>query len=237
MKLQELVPNSLQNKYGKVFMGQSSLFQKMQKAEYERNTDAEKELIMALNKWVNMTSKISSEYLQEFEDDLMKIVKVNPWLCPPAGSDVCRFTLISLINKNGAKSKYNEDFLNSIIDEFASNSENRKLQNFKSSIKYTYSPRRPLQSWSLGVAGAALYKSKWESHSSLNGVHAILQSKVTDNSFIFTPKTLYDLLGDEATLSIKAENETIRFSNDPIQCNAIFNTKELIKYIQFKKNK
>jgi hypothetical protein len=228
MKLQELVPSSLQKKYGKVFLGQAELYQQMQKTSYEINTDAEKELIMSLQAWVDMSSTKSADEVLQFKDDLQRILKDNPWLGPPKGSDVYRYTVI-----DGTHSVENQKYIDSIIEEWESKHEGAGSKYFKSSEKYTYSAKRSLQSWSLGIFGAGYYKHRYITRSGPKRMPVLLHTKVTDNSFIFTPKLLYSILdvGQEFT----PENETLRFNNSPISCNVILSVKDIEDFIELKR--
>lgn len=130
IKLLELVPKELQNKYGKIFMGEYPDFASKQDSEFENNTDPENDILDLFNAWVHAHTREELDSVQDklepFIPDLIQIANENKWLKCKPGTVIYRGTVIR--GENG-KAIWEKILLagESIADKKVTNTPKRKL--------------------------------------------------------------------------------------------------------------
>lgn len=229
MKLIELVPKELQDKYGKVFFGEYTYYHDLQDSGYEVNSIDEEYLVFALRDWIEGASDESSNNLYKFKDDLQKIASENDWLKVPVSESIYR-----LVTVPESKSQKIYEFIEKLIQDNLQFIEDSvkdirgKLRLFsfcksnQSSLQipddsfrnYTYSANRKIQSWSTSYNATVVFPSERDPES-VADFFCVLQKTVSKSDNIFFPNPLLYQIDAE---DYSDEEECIRFGNDSIKC-------------------
>jgi hypothetical protein len=225
MKLNELVPISLQKKYGRVFLGGTPEME-YSPGNYSNNLSAwqgdamedntEEENILATRLHLHLNGYMNDPKLMAFLSDLQVLAKSMPWLKPKTGATLYRGTEI-----------HDEKCVKRILDIYKSR-ENSKLDT-PIIVKVNYKAYAQINSWSIEAQVSRNFIKKPQHEWS--GLGGMLQTTVTRNSnFFFPDKVLY---AAAANNSFELEHEVLRFGNEILTCKAIIPVRTISEYIAF----
>jgi hypothetical protein len=203
IKLQELVPVSLQNKYGNVFMGEIPyMLQKQQVSDIELDTKQEKRIRFLLRKWTRDFPDSTRKSLYALLPDLRLLSTEMPWIKPEG-----KVYRITQIQDKKLAHKINEDF--------------RKLESLEDlTFDVEYNASGVIQSWATDLDSTFIINTRKNNVSKLLGT---LEADSSAGEFFFTPEVLYKLTDIYKTKTglHSQEKETIRFGNEPLKCRMI----------------
>jgi hypothetical protein len=225
MKLQELVPTSLQNKYGKIFMGGKPEYDssrgkdydlsKWQGNETEENTPIENRISYILQS--HLSGNQEADFLMKLLPDLQELAKSMPWLKPKINSKVYRGTTLK-----------DKDLLDAIVKLYQ---EKKDVPDaFPLNIHVKYTGKKIMQSWSVDLQSGLYYRKRNEMNNDL-GIPCMLQYSIqSDSEFYFPDEVLYSAA---AIWSYYTEHEVIRFGNEPLICEALIEKFHIEKYLEW----
>jgi hypothetical protein len=213
MKLQELVPTSLQSKYGKVFMGSKKSIAKLQNSEKEPDTELEEKLADYLWQWVDRSSHELADNLYRFKRDIEKLAKANPWL---------KYNKSKVYRVTGTTDK---ELINAFIEAYKKNPSKGSYI-----LPINYMPHIKVQSWTSSLKFAEVFTSAYDDQTGAGFLEIILVD--TDiQDFYFPDKILY-LIADITDPETRVEKEVIRFSDQPKKMKAICLSRSVKNYIK-----
>jgi hypothetical protein len=191
MKLQELVPASLRNKYGNVFLGEYPLFAAKQNASRETNTEAEIKFIKLVNIWIASSKhQYGDSIYYQYKEDLQALSKEMPWLRPKPGTIVYRQVLVK--------------------DQKIKDRLMKQDPSKPATIQVDYNAHNLLQSWSIDE------NSSFFSKNAILSVMTGILSVKADDSFFLPPDILYTINPDSSFIQ---EQEVFRLGNEELKCD------------------
>jgi hypothetical protein len=230
MKLQELVPANLQDKYGKIFMGGKTKkvhsragfnnnLSKWQGNKAESNTPAEENLAYRLSLYIN--GVVDDDELMQYLPDLQILAKEMPWLQPDPSQMVYRGTEIR-------DKKCLAEIIKKYQESGIENSQSKKLL----TIPVNYVARDQIHSWSVDEMSAETFVRD-DINDEYTGISVLLEVKADKQlNFFFPNEVLYSAA---ANYMLSHEKEVLRFGNESLRCNAIIYAGTIQKWLDYQK--
>lgn len=201
IKLNELSPVAIQQKYGDVLFGSNPKLATLQNKKPERNTSTEEKLYVGLRKWFKMATDENASFIQSQLNDILALEDDFPQILqPPYGKNAYRGTSLEFKDLK----KWIED-----------NTRNRKLIEigndhcFTFTKPYPYTPKRQVTSWTLDPDIAKRFEG---GNFQANKIPVIFQTKI-DDSFILNPEAADVMFASSVgQIDPSLEQETFKFN-------------------------
>jgi hypothetical protein len=227
-KLQELVPVSLQNKYGKVFMGGTpekeysrgsfnNNLSKWQDNQEEPNTSSENDLAYQLHFYISGEA-VDDEDLMPYLPDLQILAKEMPWLQPDPSQMLYRGTEIR-----------DKKCLAEIIKRYRESVNTMK----DLTIPVNYVAHTQIHSWAVTEMSARPFIKNFITNEG-SGIGVLLEVKADKQlNFFFPNEVLYSAA---ANYMLSNEKEVLRFGNESLRCNAIIYADTIERWLDYQKH-